>query len=652
MNLNAKSLFLIALLASLVTGCANTLEMRTISKWMEQVEEEDLAKVRDRSSDKLGEQAFPLSKPAEPFAALKVLNLPKGQITIKDVQDEGENKIVVAEIGEKDKPKRELVFTIVPDDDSGNWVVDDVYRSETQRTGQKRYRSVAQQMNLLLAVQEFNYIWTNGDRQQVLGSCTPRLARLMAELPPPDLDHILTSVHGKGKGSKKFNPRARMAEDSAEVSMSKNGRKIIVAYRNHDGRWLVDNVAVSISGESRGEVRDIPSIQDLAAVLTTTNSFRAAYDGNDKSGLEEVTTPQFFKGALASADLASFPIPAMDKVDQDNRSVDIVEGRAEFVIRDADDVLQITLMRDKDTPVNAPRKYRVDDVTVWQDRQEKRLAAVFNAQQSMQVFSHALAQRDLKTLDYLSTRDFRKRVWERLTPETIHDLPLSDIPNTQPVPENIVFRGQLTEITVNQGDKPITYVMRALHGEMKVDDILFPSEGRPDSLKQTAEIMIPIYDFAAGFRLNNLELVAVNSSRELNRMAWSQCRRIPHLNITPASHLKMPLHRVENSNPKNVQVVLGDQNLGAVVWLVKENDAYRIDDMRLIHGPNERRDQVQLKQHVRLTLAEGEKIPRELQTIVPAGFDVIHEDPFPETVGQETGIEQAVGSDDDYLEHP
>ena len=44
-----------------------------------------------------------------------------------------------------------------------------------------------------------------------------------------------------------------------------------------------------------------------------------------------------------------------------------------------------------------------------------------------------------------------------------------------------------------------------------------------------------------------------------------------NLNVAPNSHLKMPLRRVENSNPENVQVVLGDQQLGAVVWLVKEN---------------------------------------------------------------------------------
>ncbi len=645
MNRIAKSLFLLVSLASLCAGCANALEKRTIAQWMEEIEQEDLAKVRDRSSDKFDEMAFPLSKPAEPFAALKVLKLPKGDITIKNVQDDDVNKKVVVEVGDKDQRKTELVFTLIPDGDSGKWVVDDVYRSEMQRTGKKSYRSVAEQMNLLLAVQEFDYIWTNGDRQQVLGTCTTRLARLLGELPPPDLDHILTSVHGKGRAAGKFKPQARMAEDTAEVAMNKNGRAIVAAYRNVDGRWLVDNVAVSISEKGRGEYRDIPSIQDLASVLITTNSFRTAYDGNDKQALEQVTTSQFFKGALAAADLRSFKLPQLDNVEQENRTIDIVEGHAEFVLRDADNVLQISLTRNDDDAPNAARTYRVDDVAIWQDRQEKRLAAVFTSQQAMQVFSHALAERDLKTLHFLSTRDFRHRVWDRLTPETIYDLPLTDIPNAAPISENVVFRGPLTEVTVTQGDKPITYVMRALHGEMKVDDVLFPTQGRPDSLKETAEIMIPIYDFAAGFRLNNLELLARNSSRELNRMAWSQCRRIPHLNIAPDSHLKMPLHRVENSNPESVQVVMGDQKLGAVVWLVKENDAYRIDDMRLIQGPDERRDQVQLKQHVRLTLAQGETAPTEMQTIVPADFDVINDELFPETVGQDGQVQQASGSE-------
>jgi len=638
----AQTFILFTAMVSLGLGCANTVEMRTIRQWMAQIEEEDLAKIREGSTNRFEEQAFPLTARAEPFAALKVLNLPKGNITIKKVEDHESHKLVEVEVGEKDRPKRELVFTIVPDQESGRWLIDDVHNTE-RHNGQKNYRSIAKQMNLLLAVQEFDNIWSNGDREDVLDTCTARLGKRLAELPPPDLDFILTSVHGKGGASKRFDPKASMTEESAEVTMSKNGRKIVAAFRQANDRWLVDNVAVSINGKARGERKDIPSIQDLAAVLTATNSFRVAYDGDDKVELKKVCTEQFFDGALAPANLNTFPLPRFENSDEENRNIDITEGTAEFVLREGEAVLQISLVRKKDSAPNAPREYEVNDVTIWEDRQEKSLAAIFTAQQSMQVFSQAIAERDLKLLDYLSTRNFRERVWNRLTPETILDLPLNDIPSAAPTVENNIFRGQLTEITVNQGGKPITYVMRAVDGKMKVDDVLFPADGRPNSLKETAELMIPINDFAAGFRLNNLQLVAENSTRELNRMVWGQCREIPELTFDPSYHLRRQLYRVENSNPENVQVVLGDQQMGAVIWMIKERDAYRVDDVRLVFGPDQKYDQVQLKKHIRLTLAQGGAMPIPDRLVVPAGFNTAEEELFPAEVGQEGAIQQAGG---------
>ncbi len=104
------------------------------------------------------------------------------------------------------------------------------------------------------------------------------------------------------------------------------------------------------------------------------------------------------------------------------------------------------------------------------------------------------------------------------------------------------------------------------------------------------------------------------------------------------------MKRVENSNPAHVQVVLGDQNLGAVVWLLKENNAYRIDDIRFIMGPDEMRDQVQLKRHVRLLLAAGSDSPTVPGAVVPATLEVIDEELFPESLGSQSPVRQATGS--------
>ncbi len=545
MNNGAKSVALFAGLLFLSLGCANTVEMRTISQWMAELEEEDLAQVRDRSSDKFGELAFPLTARAEPFAAVEVLKLPKGRLNIKKVEgDETEKRILVELEEKKDKRTitRELVFKLIPDDRLGKWVVDDVYRPEKLRGGETAYRSIAQQMNLLLAVQEFDYLLANGDREDVLGSCSPRLGQLLGNLPPADLNHLLMNIHGKTNHSGKFQPKASMAEDTAEVSFRKNGRTIVAAFRHIDGRWLVDDVAVKASSKSRGGEQEIPSLQDLARIMVAANTFRMAYEIGDKQQLAEICTVQFFEGALEASDLSTFPLPTFTTENGENTDIKIVNGRADFVVKNDKEILQISLVRNEDETPGAPRIYHVNDVTVfdWNRRQEKKLASVFTAHQAMQVYSTALAERDLNMLEYLSTRDFQQRAWERLNNETIHAIPLNDIPAAPPVVENTVFQGPLTEITVNQGGKPVTYVMRALRGKMKIDDVLFPAIGRPDSIKETIELLVPIQEFAAGYEAGNMQLLAQNSSRELNRSAWSQCNRLPKLAVSPGRHLRAP----------------------------------------------------------------------------------------------------------------
>lgn len=651
MNRCAKSTGLALLLVTLGIGCSHTLESKTISQWMDEWEREDVAQLRAKSSNKLDEKAFPLGQHAEPFEAAKVLNLPTGKIKVVKVIDADSEKKVVVEVGEKDKPKRELVFRLIPDVVTGKWVVDDVFQSERQRSGDMAYRSIAEQMNLLLSVQEFDSLWETGDREDVLNGCTDRLARLLSQLPPADFNRMLVAVRGgNGRSKGQFSPKARLAEDTAEVTLRKSDRTIIAAFRKNSGRWLVDDLAVKAGGRTRSEEDDITSVQDLTAVLIAANQFRTSYDNSDKDLLAEICTKELFEGALRLADLRAFPLPHSSEENVDDYDIKITNGQADFIVKGRDQVLQISLIRvDGETPTT-PRTYRVDDVTVFEgkQRQVKRLTAVFTAYQAMKVFSEALIDRKLADLEFLSTRDLQQRVWERLDAKTIREIPLNDIPPQLPVIESTAFRGPLTEITVNQGGKPVTYVLRAFRGEMKVDDVLFPSVGRPDSLKETVELLIPIYNFIAGFEQQDLNLVAQNSSRGLNQEAWRQCKSFPSLMVSPAVHLRTPLRRVENTNPTNVEMLFGDEQFGAVVWLVKERDAYRIDDMRLIAGPDKMRDYVQLRRHVRTVLAEGQPSNKTPNAVVPADFNVVDEELFPETVGAEVPG-QSSSDDDDTL---
>jgi hypothetical protein len=255
-------------------------------------------------------------------------------------------------------------------------------------------------------------------------------------------------------------------------------------------------------------------------------------------------------------------------------------------------------------------EYRIDEVALYDldGSQHKRLSVLFMGQALLHVYSEGLAERNLETLRSSSTGEFNSRVWNKLDSRRLKLLP---IPGINPGRTQIVstqFQGGTTQITVEQAGHPVTYVLRDQGGRVLMDDVLTPALDRPQSLKSTLDVMIPVVDFAAAFGEETpvgrvefstqteggasgnavvsspIDTLRGNSSREFNRVVWNQVERIPQLPRRPQEFLSRPLEKLEAGTDR-AMVVLGDDRFGARVQLVRERDSFVIDDIELIAGP-------------------------------------------------------------------
>ena len=200
---------------------------------------------------------------------------------------------------------------------------------------------------------------------------------------------------------------------------------LVISCRLEPDGWKVSDLAV----ESKTIGKHIPSVAKLANVVRTTGSFLSAYARADKATLKNVSTPKFFSRSLAPADLSLVPLPA--ELDAGGDYEVTLRGRqADLIIRGESNVTKIGLMReqDEDNP-DQPARFAVNDVTIYEleNRQEKRLSALFTAHATMHVFSQALRQGDLSMIRKTSSVDFNKRVWRHVDEKLLSQMPLREV---------------------------------------------------------------------------------------------------------------------------------------------------------------------------------------------------------------------------------
>ncbi|MCA9077937.1 MAG: hypothetical protein KDA93_23110 [Planctomycetaceae bacterium] len=578
-------------------GCANLLTARSIQTFADSLAEKDLENLKLKTSSEFDQKAL---RTADALDDIKILNLPTGKVSVASVEEISETeKHVTVEVGER---KKEVLYKLVREPGSRKWLVDDIYLQQ-KKPGMDEpiTKSVTETMDLLLTVREFLDSWQTGGRDDVLAVTTSEFHGLLADLSPTHLLQLTTHVVGKSSARGSFRPEARMEDDRAVVLLPRKGGTLIVELTLNDSDWLVSDVAI----ESHDDDQQVRSAKRVARILKTTSEFLASYEANDQQQLQSWCTVDFYRNSVSVADLSSAPLPT-GRLLTSPYKLRVHEENADLVIDIDDATYMITLAEPTSDGTKAGGKpYQVSEVTLYEadGKQVKRLSAVFTTQAMVQIFAQAYVTGDLDRLKQASTSDFTQLAWDQLDAELLASLPLNEFEN---VPPNIVatqFRGPLTEVTVTQGTRALTYILRESRGRMAVDDVLLPVSQRPTSMKQNLQAIIPVYAMARAIHANDLVTVRRSSSSDLDRLVWQPLGEIPNIGFNLVDHLTTPITSIALTEDR-AELVLGDDNWGARCTLLRGEDHFVVDDVRVIAGPSESQ-QADLKTAGRLNVAQN-----------------------------------------------
>lgn len=592
MNRGTSSLILFTLVLPYATGCSHYVENRVVQAFSESLKAENLDKLRKVSSDDFEDKA--LRGGDDTLKAFKQLEIPEGKLKVVKVSEDKDEKRVTVQIGKSD---RKVLFRLEKDPTTKKWVVDELFlnRKELAET-----KSVGAQVNLLVGLYEFLEAWKAGAQAPILATSTEEFAKLLGELPPEQLARISRELMEETAQQEHIHPVAQIIDDTATVRLPKVTGDLVLTFNKVDNHWKADDIHV----DSKHDSDKVPSVRQLAAAIASALKFYGAYAASDKEKLAGACTEKFFDVSLAAADLSLVSLPKIDGASA-SWEVRLDSGTASCIVQNQEDVLKLSLIRTNVDEPRAPPIFRVDEVTIYelQGNQDKRLSSLFTSHALMQIFGEALLNRDLETLRLSSTSDFNKHVWERLNTSSWPQLPLSRIGGGKPEVITTSFQGPLTQVTVNQGSGPLTYVLREQSGKIMMDDVLLPAIDFPESLKNTLDIVIPVVDFASGMRGGSIELIRANSTRNFCRLVWNQIDVMPELRDNPNRFLLAPLSKVEMTADRAL-VFLGNDHFGAKVIMEREHERFVVDDVILIDGP-ESSQRKPLRQILRMRLQEG-----------------------------------------------
>lgn len=606
MSCTLRMACLAGLSLSVASGCASMVESKAIEHFTMALKDEDLAALENRTSPAFRETALRSSTAMED---LKIFRLPTEDVTVAKIEDVTENeKQVTVKVGES---KQRLLYRLVRKEGTDEWVIDDIHLRQ-KKDGLTVVRSVSEQMDLLLSVRELLDTWSGGQRDQVLATSTPRLRSVLEPLPAVHLDWLTNQLVGESGVSDRFRPDVQMEGETAVVRLQRPNGKLLLSLKRHDMEWKVEDAAI----EAKQEEDQIASILRRARAITTALSFLDGYSSGDRSVLQATCVRGFYRGSLESADLSHVPLPDVSQ-QLDNVQLRVRGDLAELMINTPESVVTVSMQRQDDESVDVAEtlpEYLVDDVTIYELKgtQEIRLSALFTAEAVMQIFSDAIARQDLTILQKTSTADFRDRVWSRMDKSTLLDLMPPEIESGTPKVLSREFSNAITEITVMQGRYALTYVLRDQGGEVRVDDVLMPVQKRPESLKTTLDLMIPVRNMAVGLKTDEVELLQRHCSADFNRLIWSQVRTVPSTGRVAPRYLTVPLSSVQLSpNQQNALLTLGNDRYGARVLLERTHGQYVVDEVLLIGGV-EASQRAKLKHTMKVQLANGGSLPSKV----------------------------------------
>ena len=611
---NGFSLVSSIFVLTLMTGCASLVETQAIEQFAKAIEDENLRKLKHHSTMKFSKVA--LRNPSS-LDDLKILKIPTGEITVVEIKDVSANhKKVVVEVG---KNKKKLLYDLKKVTKTGEWVVDDLFINQKQKN-LNVMKSVTEQMDLLLTVREFVDAWETGNRDDILATTDGNFKETLEQLHPGFLAKLSKKVAGEPRKSKKQKPDAQLDKDIAIVTLPRRSGQMIISMKLKEGKWKATDVAV----ESKSDGKHVNSAHKQAKMLLTVSNFLDAYNQNDKKELKKYTASQFYRGSLDFGDLSIAPLPQTYDAAADYE-LNIEGNLANFVTHIQGKMVNLSVIKIESDEIDIPEKYLVEEVTLFQDEgsQKITLTALFSSRAISQLFSEALTNRDLTILDFSSTPDFSTRVWKKVEPKLVSQLPVQEITKPGFSILDIKFNGAVTKVSVRQGNLPVTYILREHLGKLLVDDVIVDLKGRPASVKETLELMVQVQNYAYNMHEQNIRHLQRHSSRDFNELVWRQVEQVPQTSFTIPELLMTELTSLErNDNEGYARIQLGTDRRGATVVLNKHHDQFVIDDI-MVHSDKVASRYVSAKKELRLAMAASPGMLK--QNTVQAAFTISKE---------------------------
>jgi len=590
----------IVLVQVATTGCSHLVETRSVTRFTGALEDRDIGALRKATTPEFRRRAL---RDKSAVDAMDLLELPEGKVTVAEVEEIApDRRRVKVEFGSGDGAKTPLIFELSRTGSSGTWLVDDLLLKQSRR-GATVTRSATDLMDLLLSVHEFQRAWQSGDRKRLLGSTTDGLSKKLAQIPPRYLARLATRVAVRDGRTFSSRPRASLDKGTAQVRYNGPEGETVLALTLESVGWRVDDIIFSAASSKRQP----ESVRLLTSVIARAAGFLDAFNQADRQELKAHASTTFFNNCLARADLSELKLPESSAIDT-TTEIRLQKTFSDIVIKQSDGVVRLSLERE---PVDDPGDtsaggFRVSEVTLveYDTQQERRLSAVFTAHARLRLFLAAAGQHDLAALRHNSSSDFNTRVWTRVVPKLLPDILGSAFSGGPTEVSGTVFQGAVTEITITQGTRALTCVLREENGVLLVDDIVVPTTTLPGSLKRQFERLVPVLGFRQAIAANDSRLAATYSSSDFNRLVWSQVGdQLPLRAGRAARFLRPAVSRIREIDDDREEVVLGDREFGARVVLVNESRGFRVDDIELLSGAASDARPTMLKQALRLEIA-------------------------------------------------
>ncbi|MAT16482.1 MAG: hypothetical protein CMJ46_14560 [Planctomyces sp.] len=588
-----------------MVGCSHFVETRALKQFVAALEEEDLDTLRASTSEDFAEKALRLDESAED---LQLLKIPTKEFEVLEVKEESEtSRLVNVRIGES---RKTVTYRLIKDDESGKWVVDELYMERRHDGNLKVTKKVTEQMDLYLSCREFLQTLNRKNRAQIEKQMTEEFAGVMHELPDEYFNHLLERIGDVGPSLKKFSPKATLNDDTAVVRLLR-GRagQMDIGMKLVNNRWLVNDLAV----EGSDEEGHITSMVKAADGLRSVAIFLKSYSADDKQGIEKVTEARFYKNSIMPGDLKDVTLPPAEAITTKSKMV-IRGDRIDIEIPFENQFASLTLKTtDRELGKWQLPGYQVTDVAlVHPDSTEgvQKLSSLLTAKARVDLFHQALVKRDLRVLKYSSSHDLNNRVWKDIDSQIMSQLPIELPEEGSLAIEDIVFKGDMTEVYATYGSVPVTYVLRENSGALRIDDVKYPMSGKPNSMKECLEVVIPAYRFAqvAANALppeqyqaptNPTELAmlgqhyqsVIGQMRELcsfdfNHGVWKETDVVPDAIFACSEHLTTEVAEIRTTSPDQRVIRFGDEFWGAEVKVVREQGSYRVDEVKLVAGQN------------------------------------------------------------------